>query len=84
MIVLQAVADGRLGGGTTHVLQLIEALRADLPCEVHLVSAGGLAGAGRSRPARRGRAMASTSFERGSIRASGCAWARWSGACDRP
>jgi glycosyltransferase involved in cell wall biosynthesis len=41
VIVLQAVADGRLGGGTTHVLQLIEALRADLPCEVHLVSEAG-------------------------------------------
>jgi glycosyltransferase involved in cell wall biosynthesis len=38
VIVLQAVADGRLGGGTTHVLQLIEALAADLPCELHLVS----------------------------------------------
>ena len=38
MIILQAVADGRLGGGTTHVLQLIEALRTALPCEVHLVS----------------------------------------------
>lgn len=38
MIVLQAVADGRLGGGTTHVLQLIETLREQLPAELHLVS----------------------------------------------
>jgi hypothetical protein len=38
VIVLQAVADGRLGGGTTHVLQLIETLGANLPCELHLVS----------------------------------------------
>jgi glycosyltransferase involved in cell wall biosynthesis len=36
--VLEAVADGRTGGGTTHVLQLIEAVRARLPVEVHLVS----------------------------------------------
>ena len=39
MILLQAVADGRLGGGTTHVLQLIEALTAT--GEVHLVSQPG-------------------------------------------
>lgn len=38
MILLQAVADGRLGGGTTHVLQLIDAVRAALPLDVHLVS----------------------------------------------
>jgi len=43
VIVLEAVADGRLGGGTTHVLQLIEALRADLGAEVHLVSQAGSA-----------------------------------------
>ncbi len=36
--VLEAVADGRPGGGTTHVLQLIEAVRSRLPVEVHLVS----------------------------------------------
>ncbi len=41
MILLQAVADGRLGGGTTHVLQLIAAIRAELPVEVHLVSQAG-------------------------------------------
>lgn len=41
MIVLQAVADGRLGGGTTHVLQLIETVRRELPVEVHLVSQAG-------------------------------------------
>ncbi len=41
MILLQAVADGRLGGGTTHVLQLIAAVRAALPVEVHLVSQAG-------------------------------------------
>lgn len=38
MILVQVVADGRLGGGTTHVLQLIEAVRATLPVEVHLIS----------------------------------------------
>lgn len=38
MRLLQAVADGELGGGTTHVLQLIEAIRAELPVEVHLVT----------------------------------------------
>lgn len=41
MILLQAVADGSLGGGTTHVLQLIEAVRAALPVEVHLLSQTG-------------------------------------------
>lgn len=41
MIVLQAVADGRLGGGTTHVLQLIETLKRELPVEVHLVTQAG-------------------------------------------
>ena len=41
MILLQAVADGRLGGGTTHILQLIAAVRAQLPVEVHLVSQAG-------------------------------------------
>ncbi len=41
MIVLEAVADGRLSGGTTHVLQLIETVRRELPVEVHLVSQGG-------------------------------------------
>lgn len=41
MIILQAVADGRLGGGTTHVLQLIEALGAELSAELHLVSDAG-------------------------------------------
>lgn len=41
MIVLEAVADGRLGGGTTHVLQLIETLARELPAEIHLVSQAG-------------------------------------------
>ena len=41
MRLLLAVADGRLGGGTTHVLQLIEALREALPVEVHLLSQTG-------------------------------------------
>jgi glycosyltransferase involved in cell wall biosynthesis len=41
MRLLQALADGRLGGGTTHVLQLIEALRNDLSAEVHLVTQAG-------------------------------------------
>jgi len=41
VIVLQAVADGRRGGGTTHVLQLIEALQDALPVEVHLLSQAG-------------------------------------------
>jgi glycosyltransferase involved in cell wall biosynthesis len=48
--VLLAVADGRLGGGTTHVLQLIEALRDALPVELHLLTQSGsplLAEAGR-------------------------------------
>jgi glycosyltransferase involved in cell wall biosynthesis len=38
VIVLEAVADGRLSGGTTHVLQLIETLARELPGEIHLVS----------------------------------------------
>lgn len=38
MRLLQAVADGRLGGGTTHVLQLIETIKEELPVEVHLVA----------------------------------------------
>ncbi|HEX6144664.1 MAG TPA: glycosyltransferase family 4 protein [Geminicoccaceae bacterium] len=41
MIILQAVADGSLGGGTTHVLQLIESLRAEVTAEVHLLSQAG-------------------------------------------
>jgi glycosyltransferase involved in cell wall biosynthesis len=41
MRLLQAVADGRLGGGTTHVLQLIETIPEDLPIEVHLVTQAG-------------------------------------------
>ena len=52
MSVLLAVADGRLGGGTTHVLQLIEALRDALPVELHLLTQTGsplLAEAGRQR-----------------------------------
>lgn len=38
MRLVQAVADGRLGGGTTHVLQLIETIRDELPVEVHLIT----------------------------------------------
>lgn len=41
MRLLQVIADGRLGGGTTHVLQLIEAIRTDLRAEVHLVTQAG-------------------------------------------
>jgi glycosyltransferase involved in cell wall biosynthesis len=41
MRILEAVADGAPGGGTAHVLQLIEAVRAHLPVEVHLVSQAG-------------------------------------------
>ena len=39
--LLQAVADGQLGGGTTHVLQLVEAIGEDLPVEVHLLTQAG-------------------------------------------
>jgi glycosyltransferase involved in cell wall biosynthesis len=39
--LLQAVADGRPGGGTTHVLQLIEQLGPDWRGEIHLVSQSG-------------------------------------------
>jgi glycosyltransferase involved in cell wall biosynthesis len=39
--LLQAVGDGRPGGGTTHVLQLIEQLRQDWPGDIHLVSQSG-------------------------------------------
>ena len=41
MRLLEAVADGVPGGGTAHVLQLIEAVRERLPVEVHLVSQAG-------------------------------------------
>jgi glycosyltransferase involved in cell wall biosynthesis len=41
MRILEAVADGAPGGGTAHVLQLIAAVRAHLPAEVHLVSQAG-------------------------------------------
>ena len=41
MRILEAVADGAPGGGTAHVLQLIAAVRAKLPVEVHLVSQAG-------------------------------------------
>ena len=41
MRILEAVADGAPGGGTAHVLQLIAAVRAQLPVEVHLVSQTG-------------------------------------------
>ncbi len=41
MRILEAVADGVPGGGTAHVLQLIAAVRAHLPVEVHLVSQAG-------------------------------------------
>ena len=41
MRLLQAVGDGRPGGGTTHVLQLIEQLGRDWQGEVHLVSQSG-------------------------------------------
>jgi glycosyltransferase involved in cell wall biosynthesis len=41
MRILEAVADGVPGGGTAHVLQLIAAVRAHLPVEVHLVSQTG-------------------------------------------
>jgi glycosyltransferase involved in cell wall biosynthesis len=41
MRILEAVADGVPGGGTAHVLQLIAAVRAHLPVEVHLVSQEG-------------------------------------------
>jgi hypothetical protein len=39
--LLQAVGDGRPGGGTTHVLQLIEELGRDWQGEMHLVSQSG-------------------------------------------
>jgi glycosyltransferase involved in cell wall biosynthesis len=39
--LLQVVADGRPGGGTTHVLQLIEQLGPDWQGEIHLVSQSG-------------------------------------------
>jgi len=39
--LLQVVGDGRPGGGTTHVLQLIEQLGRDWQGEVHLVSQSG-------------------------------------------
>ena len=38
MRVLEVVADGAPGGGTTHVLQLVEALRDSDEFDVHLVS----------------------------------------------
>lgn len=41
MRLLQAVGDGRPGGGTTHVLQLIEQLGRDWRGEIHLVSQSG-------------------------------------------
>lgn len=41
MRLLQAVGDGRPGGGTTHVLQLIEELGRDWQGEMHLVSQSG-------------------------------------------
>jgi len=41
MRILEAVADGVPSGGTAHVLQLIAAVRAQLPVEVHLVSQAG-------------------------------------------
>jgi len=41
MRILEAVADGAPGGGTAHVLQLIAAVRAHLPVEVHLLSQAG-------------------------------------------
>lgn len=41
MIVLVTVADGRLSGGTTHVLQLLDSLTRELPVEVHLASQAG-------------------------------------------
>jgi glycosyltransferase involved in cell wall biosynthesis len=41
MIILQAVADGRLGGGTTHVLQLIDGTRDAFPGEIRLLSQHG-------------------------------------------
>jgi glycosyltransferase involved in cell wall biosynthesis len=52
VIVLEAVADGRLSGGTTHVLQLIETLAPELPAEIHLVSQAG--SAALAEAARRG------------------------------
>lgn len=39
--ILEVVADGQVGGGTTHVLRLAAAVAADLPAEVHLVSQAG-------------------------------------------
>lgn len=41
MILMQAVADGLMGGGTTHVVQLIDAVRASLPVEIRLLSQRG-------------------------------------------
>ncbi len=57
MSVLLAVADGRLGGGTTHVLQLIETLRDALPVDLHILTQAGsplLAEAGRRGAAGHG------------------------------
>ncbi len=41
MRVLEAVADGRPGGGTTQVLQLVAQLAREPGCEVHLLSQAG-------------------------------------------
>ncbi|MGH6945419.1 MAG: glycosyltransferase family 4 protein [Geminicoccaceae bacterium] len=48
MRLLQVLADGRPGGGTTHVLQLIEQLAPECEGDIHLVSENGSYALGRA------------------------------------
>ena len=83
MRLLEAVADGVPGGGTAHVLQLIAAVRAQLPVEVHLVSQAG--SSALAEAARLGATVHGLDFFTAALRPPplACACAPWSGGFDR-